>query len=198
MGGASAHDDAGADGEGSMMLGGPTSQITTRMGTPAPAAVTMKVLQEQAAAKSAVEVYELVVETWGEGVPADTCERIKNEIAEIENMPGLQEMVVKPVKDSPLHLEVRLVGWDPQSTLGQDLDVLARATGRYPAAVELVVEFASNYPASPPFVRIFTPRLQYLTGNVTFGGSFNTYYTTPDGWNGGMAISLVQVSENYY
>ena len=51
-----AHDDAGADGEGAMMRGGPSSQTITRMGVPAPAAVTMKVLQEQAAAKSAVEV----------------------------------------------------------------------------------------------------------------------------------------------
>ena len=41
--------------------------------------------------------------------------------------------------------------------------LLVDSCPRYPAGVELVVEFRPDYPSSPPFVRIFTPRLQVHT-----------------------------------
>ena len=89
----------------------------------------MDSLRQNVAEISAADAYQLVVEAWGDGVPQSTCSRIRNEIREIEELGG-GELVIKPVKDSPLLLEVRLVGWDPNQMLGQDLRVLARASGR--------------------------------------------------------------------
>eukprot|EP00658_Telonema_sp_P-2_P042806 TRINITY_DN3078_c0_g2_i1.p1 TRINITY_DN3078_c0_g2~~TRINITY_DN3078_c0_g2_i1.p1 ORF type:complete len:351 (-),score=73.10 TRINITY_DN3078_c0_g2_i1:823-1875(-) len=127
----------------------------------------------------ASDIYQLVVETWGEHLPPDTCARIRNDIIELENksrFEGADLICIKPVKDSPLHLEVRLTGFAPHTTLGQDLEVMARATGRYPAAVELVVEFPEDYPHSPPFIRLtfaFT-----LTLTLTFSGSTHPDFST--------------------
>lgn len=39
-----------------------------------------------------------------------------------------------------------------------------------------------DYPTNPPFVRIVAPRLQFLTGNVTFGGTFCNDVLTQDNW----------------
>ena len=51
--------------------------------------------------------------------------------------------------------------------------------------MELVLEFPSAFPSVPPLVRIFQPRLQYLTGGVTFGGTFTSWMLTHEGWSSG-------------
>jgi ubiquitin-conjugating enzyme E2 Q len=36
----------------------------------------------------------------------------------------------------------------------------------------LEVKFTALFPTQPPVIRLIRPRLEYLTGNVTFGGTF--------------------------
>lgn len=48
----------------------------------------------------------------------------------------------------------------------------------------LVIEitFPENYPFSPPFVRVVSPKFKYMTGHITVGGSVCTELLTQGGW----------------
>lgn len=55
---------------------------------------------------------------------------------------------------------------------------------RYNRPMEIVFEmrFDSNYPFSPPFLRVVRPRFAFRTGHVTVGGSICMQSITPSGW----------------
>eukprot|EP01080_Neovahlkampfia_damariscottae_P006686 gene6686-10851_t len=79
---------------------------------------------------------------------------------------------VKPFGNNIFLWRVDLFGFQKESkSLHSDLAAYSK---KYKTTESMTVEiyFTSNYPKEPPFVRVLSPRLQYLTGNVTFGGSF--------------------------
>ena len=49
--------------------------------------------------------------------------------------------------------------------------------------VELEMTFEQQYPATPPFIRVISPRFQFHTGHVTVGGSICMELLTNYGWN---------------
>ena len=55
---------------------------------------------------------------------------------------------------------------------------------RYNKPAEIVFEmrFDSNYPFSPPFLRVIRPRFAFRTGHITVGGSICMQSITPSGW----------------
>ena len=53
--------------------------------------------------------------------------------------------------------------------------------GRTPG-VHLKIKFPTDFPLSPPFVRVVCPRFQQWTGHVTIGGSMCTETLTKSGW----------------
>jgi ubiquitin-protein ligase len=55
---------------------------------------------------------------------------------------------------------------------------------RYNRAESMVFEvrFDSNFPFSPPFVRLVRPRFEFRTGHITIGGSICMQSLTPSGW----------------
>ena len=55
---------------------------------------------------------------------------------------------------------------------------------RYDRNQELVFEmrFDSNYPFTPPFLRVIRPRFAFRTGHITVGGSICMQSITPSGW----------------
>lgn len=63
-------------------------------------------------------------------------------------------------------------------------DLIAYASGRpdRTPAVVMDVTFPSDYPFSPPFIRVVRPRFQFHTGHVTIGGSVCMELLTPSGW----------------
>ena len=65
--------------------------------------------------------------------------------------------------------------------LQEDLARWSQITGEPPMILSHIV-YPSDYPNSPPFVRIIRPRFQYMTGHVTIGGSICTELLTPQGW----------------
>lgn len=48
--------------------------------------------------------------------------------------------------------------------------------------IELEVRFPENYPFSPPFIRVVSPRFMHLTGRITSGGSLCLEILTEKGW----------------
>ncbi len=51
------------------------------------------------------------------------------------------------------------------------------------------VKFTALFPAQPPVIRLIRPRLEYLTGNITFGGTFCNDLLT--NWKGMSMHSLL-------
>lgn len=57
--------------------------------------------------------------------------------------------------------------------------------------VELEVTFGSDFPSTPPFVRVVAPRFKFHTGHVTVGGSICMQLLTTSGWNAGYTMEAV-------
>ena len=63
--------------------------------------------------------------------------------------------------------------------------------------IKMLCVFPSDYPFSPPFIRVLTPRFQFMTGRVTIGGSICFELLTPSGWMASydMEAVLIQVRQ---
>ena len=86
-------------------------------------------------------------------------------------------------------VEMRL---PPDSLLGAQLAAhAARWGGR--AVVELEVLFGDDFPASPPFVRVVSPRFAFHTGHVTVGGSICMQLLTTSGWDSSFTVEATLV-----
>jgi ubiquitin-conjugating enzyme E2 Q len=80
----------------------------------------------------------------------------------------------------------------PDSLLGAQLAAhAARWGGR--AVVELEVLFGDDFPASPPFVRVVSPRFAFHTGHVTVGGSICMQLLTTSGWDSSFTVEATLV-----
>ena len=69
----------------------------------------------------------------------------------------------------------------------------ATAGGERDAVVTLELRMPPDFPASPPFVRVVSPRFQFHTGHVTVGGSLCMELLTSVGWRAGYTIQSVLV-----
>lgn len=61
--------------------------------------------------------------------------------------------------------------------------------------IQLEITFPPNYPHSPPFIRIVTPKFMFRTGHITMGGSICMELLTNQGWipTATMASVLFQI-----
>eukprot|EP00349_Pseudokeronopsis_sp_Brazil_P010358 CAMPEP_0202980330 /NCGR_PEP_ID=MMETSP1396-20130829/86281_1 /ASSEMBLY_ACC=CAM_ASM_000872 /TAXON_ID= /ORGANISM="Pseudokeronopsis sp., Strain Brazil" /LENGTH=97 /DNA_ID=CAMNT_0049720247 /DNA_START=519 /DNA_END=808 /DNA_ORIENTATION=- len=50
------------------------------------------------------------------------------------------------------------------------------------------VIFSDQYPLSPMFIRVVSPRFKYQTGHVTVGGSICMESLTPSGWTSARSV----------
>jgi len=80
------------------------------------------------------------------------------------------------------------------SALHKQLEAYA-VTNRRKPVVELELLFDSNFPYSPPFVRVLRPRFAPRTGHITSGGSICIEALTRNGWTANLPIEslLVQI-----
>lgn len=60
--------------------------------------------------------------------------------------------------------------------------------------IELEMRFPSNYPFSPPFIRIITPRFNYQTGHVTSAGALCMQILTDKFWSPACSIESLIVT----
>eukprot|EP00276_Gloeochaete_wittrockiana_P007299 CAMPEP_0184658738 /NCGR_PEP_ID=MMETSP0308-20130426/26683_1 /TAXON_ID=38269 /ORGANISM="Gloeochaete witrockiana, Strain SAG 46.84" /LENGTH=322 /DNA_ID=CAMNT_0027097961 /DNA_START=12 /DNA_END=977 /DNA_ORIENTATION=- len=86
-----------------------------------------------------------------------------------------------PVDDNLYAWKVSLFGFEAGTDLQADLEKFSKSSGR-PPHVELAVQFPSDYPFAPPFVRVVRPRFRFHTGHVTIGGSICMELLTKSGW----------------
>ena len=77
---------------------------------------------------------------------------------------------------------------DQSTTLGRELHSLTAQAAEPTGAVQLEVTFNGGYPATPPFVRVVSPRFQFHTGHVTVGGSICLQELTTSGWSPEMTV----------
>jgi ubiquitin-conjugating enzyme E2 Q len=65
----------------------------------------------------------------------------------------------------------------------KNLDDYAKETGKnHPNAVKIEITFPVDFPMSPPFMRVVSPRFKFRTGRITIGGSICTELLTSSGW----------------
>ena len=62
-----------------------------------------------------------------------------------------------------------------------------------PAEIQLEMLFSSDFPMSPPFVRVLRPRFAFHTGHVTLGGSICIELLTSSGWSPAYTIESLLV-----
>ena len=79
-----------------------------------------------------------------------------------------------------INLDATLLQLTPQ--LVNDFNTYQTRTGKKKEIV-LEIRFQSNYPFSPPFIRVVSPRFVFHTGHVTIGGSLCSQRLTTSGWN---------------
>ncbi|GLJ48171.1 hypothetical protein SUGI_1017170 [Cryptomeria japonica] len=63
----------------------------------------------------------------------------------------------------------------------------------YFSGILLEVSFPNEYPFSPPFVRVLSPKFRFHTGHVTIGGAICTEMLTPSGWLPSLSMETVLV-----
>lgn len=86
-----------------------------------------------------------------------------------------------PRGDNLFVWDVKLTGFPTDTILGKDICRWAEKHKREPV-VYLEMQFPSDYPMAPPFVRVTRPRFKFLTGHVTIGGSICMEMLTRSGW----------------
>ena len=60
--------------------------------------------------------------------------------------------------------------------------------------IKFEIRLPEDYPFSPPFVRIVSPRFQQMTGYVTYGGSICFELLTKGGWVAAMSVVKVMIA----
>ncbi|KAL0478778.1 ubiquitin conjugating enzyme E2 [Acrasis kona] len=96
-----------------------------------------------------------------------------------------------PIEDDLFHWEVRLFDFDKNEGLGLDLKELSKKSKQ--DYISLDVKFPKDFPFSPPFIRVLTPRFKFMTGHVTIGGSICMELLTTSGWRPANSIESIFV-----
>ena len=108
--------------------------------------------------------YELVLQQHG----ATQAVRLVEDLNQCQTQQGFD---VEPLSGSPMVWRVLLSQFPASSRLGQDLMALYRGSQTREASIEILLEFPVTYPTRGPSLRIIEPRVEFLTGGVTFGGT---------------------------
>jgi len=111
---------------------------------------------------------------------AIACHRILKDLKSLQASEGEFGVKGLPRGDNLLIWDVGLAV-PPESQLGEDLKRYSKVY-MHEAMISMEMEFPPDYPMSPPFVRVLRPRIKFLTGHVTIGGSVCMEMLTKSGW----------------
>jgi ubiquitin-protein ligase len=84
--------------------------------------------------------------------------------------------------------KVFIFGYDPKSTIGKDMKDVGIEE------IQLEVTFPQNYPISPPFIRVISPRFKYQTGHVTSAGALCMQILTDKHWSPACSIESLIIT----
>lgn len=115
------------------------------------------------------------------------CTQVRSRrlMKELQDIRKLSErfITVELVEDSLFDWNVKLHQLDKDSTLWQDM----KETGT--EYILLNLTFPDNFPFSPPFMRVLSPRLE--NGYVLDGGAICMELLTPRGWSSAYTVEAV-------
>lgn len=99
-------------------------------------------------------------------------------IKEYKNLINLKDSKFKIEVDPnyPFDWKIFLTSFEDKYPIAQDMKKFDIKQ------IELQMKFPDNYPFSPPFIRVVSPRFMHLTGHVTSGGSICHEILTEKGW----------------
>jgi len=126
----------------------------------------------------------------GSGSSSATNRLIKDLTAIHNSHPEKFGYSAEPLNDNLYHWEVKLFGFE-EGGLKTDLGKLHSMKGSDHVVMDM--KFPSDYPFSPPFIRVVKPRFQFHTGHVTIGGSICMELLTRSGWSPGNDIESILV-----
>jgi ubiquitin-protein ligase len=95
---------------------------------------------------------------------------------------------VEMTPDNTYLWKVYIFGYDPKSTIGKDMKKLKIKE------IEMEVRFPENYPLSPPFIRVISPRFKYQTGHVTSAGALCMQVLTDKFWSPACSIESLIIT----
>ncbi|XP_071092148.1 ubiquitin-conjugating enzyme E2 Q2-like [Haliotis cracherodii] len=108
-------------------------------------------------------------------------QRLKRDLKNILKVGPQYGIVAKPRGDNLFLWDVQLTDVPTDSRLGKDLQQYSTKYKQEPV-VKLEMQFPQDYPFTPPFIRVISPRFKFLTGHVTIGGSICMEMLTKSGW----------------
>jgi ubiquitin-protein ligase len=104
--------------------------------------------------------------------------RIINEYNKIYDKIGKYGIFINMCEDNIYIWNIQFKDFDEKTTLFKQMQTFNIQS------VNLQVKFSEDYPFSPPFIRVISPRFVYRTAHITMGGSICTEMLTssPNGW----------------
>lgn len=126
--------------------------------------------------------------------------RIINEYKSLHASKGIQGVRVEFEGGSNMYVWLIYVDtkyFDLSAELKRDFEKY-RKTCKRPAEIVFESRFDANYPRTPPFLRVVSPRFAFHTGHITIGGSICTESLTRQGWTPTRTLEsvLVEVISN--
>jgi len=107
--------------------------------------------------------------------------RLVKDLKAIKNVSADFGITGQPRGNNLFMWDIELSNIPESSRLGKDLISYGQKYKEKPV-IKLDVQFPSEYPFSPPFIRVLKPRFQFLTGHITVGGSICMQALTKSGW----------------
>lgn len=130
-------------------------------------------------------------------LPRDPAKAVYNAFRQVMGDDECKQFQVKLLNsDNPFVWSVKIPSTcflDDAIQIFKDLEALPSILN-LPPEVSLIIEFPTNYPSGPPFVRVEYPRFHQYTGHITVGGSICTENLTNTGWNPSMTIGALILS----
>ena len=97
----------------------------------------------------------------------------------------LSQFIVIQMNENNIHHWNITLSFDSTEIIQQELVKYMNIEGnsKHPAGIQMGITFPGNYPMSPPFVRVISPRFKFRTGRITCGGSICMELLTKSGWS---------------
>ena len=106
--------------------------------------------------------------------------------------PDVLGFTVEPDEDRLDRWNVKLFGFKRGDSLYEDMVWYKQKSGKDYILLEM--NFPSDYPFAPPFIRVVEPRFAFHSGHVTIGGSICMELLTMSGWQATCDIESTIVS----
>jgi ubiquitin-protein ligase len=167
---------------------------------PEPQPTEPEVVHEKPLDRHVEEKLEQLQKAFSGSGSSQSNKRIINEYKSLHASKGIQGVRVEFEGGSNMYvwlIYVDIRHFDLPVDLKRDFEKYKKTCKR---AAEIAFEsrFDANYPQTPPFLRVVSPRFAFHTGHITIGGSICTESLTRQGWTPTRTLEsvLIEVISN--